>query len=160
MMIREKPARKRTGFDKRKGLLMGRKILHAFSIKKLHLNIDTDDFTLNAFSYPVGFIKTNQLIDRGSWVVLLLVSAWLFSIFYEYLSQFTRISSGGTNSQYSWYFILKRLPIYVLIWAIYDFVTYCNKGFHCCRKSAIGHISGSVHYWQIIVQEFIISISI
>ena len=50
---REKPVRKRTGFDKRKGLLMGRKILHAFSIKKLHLNIDTDDFTLNAWLIPV-----------------------------------------------------------------------------------------------------------
>jgi len=32
---------------------MGRNILHAIRVRKLHLNIDTNDFTLNAWLIPV-----------------------------------------------------------------------------------------------------------
>ncbi len=32
---------------------MGKNLLHAFRIRKLHLNIDTDDYALNAWLIPV-----------------------------------------------------------------------------------------------------------
>jgi len=35
------------------GMNLGRNMLQAFRIRKLHLNIDTDDFTLNALLIPV-----------------------------------------------------------------------------------------------------------
>lgn len=49
----EKSPRKKRSFKLRGGMKMGREILHAFRIRKLHLNIDTDDFTLNAWLIPV-----------------------------------------------------------------------------------------------------------
>jgi len=45
--------RKKRPFKLRGGINMGRNILHAFRVRKLHLNIDTNDFTLNAWLIPV-----------------------------------------------------------------------------------------------------------
>ena len=50
---REKPLREKRGFKPLEGINMGRNFLHAFRIRKLHLDIDTDDFTLNAQLIPV-----------------------------------------------------------------------------------------------------------
>jgi hypothetical protein len=50
---KEKSPRKKRSLKLRGGMNMGRNILHAFRIRKLHLNIDTDDFTLNAWLVPV-----------------------------------------------------------------------------------------------------------
>jgi hypothetical protein len=49
----EKSPRKKPSFNLRNGMNMGRNMLHAFRIRKLHLNIDTDDFSLNAWLIPV-----------------------------------------------------------------------------------------------------------
>ena len=49
--------RKKTGKKRAirpsEGLSMGKNLLHAFRIRKLHLNIDTDDYALNAWLIPV-----------------------------------------------------------------------------------------------------------
>ena len=49
----EKPRRKKRAIRPSEGLSMGKNMLHAFRIRKLHLNIDTDDYTLNAWLIPV-----------------------------------------------------------------------------------------------------------
>ena len=49
----EKSPRKKSSFKLRNGMKMGRNMLHAFRIRKLYLNIDTDDFSLNAWLIPV-----------------------------------------------------------------------------------------------------------
>jgi len=50
---KERPLRKKRSFKLRGGMKMGRNLLHAFRIRKLQLNIDTNDFTLNAWLIPV-----------------------------------------------------------------------------------------------------------
>jgi len=49
----EKPARKKRSFKLSDGMPLGKSIMHAFRIRKLHLNLDTDDFALNAWLVPV-----------------------------------------------------------------------------------------------------------
>lgn len=49
---KEKTTKKKSKLSIRGGWLMGRNVLHAFSIRKLHLNMDSDDFTLNAWLIP------------------------------------------------------------------------------------------------------------
>ncbi len=49
----EKSPRKKRSLMSPGGLNLGRNMLQAFRIRKLHLNIDTDDFTLNAWLIPV-----------------------------------------------------------------------------------------------------------
>ncbi len=50
---KEKSPRKKRSLKLRGGMNMGRNILHAIRVRKLHLNIDTNDFTLNAWLIPV-----------------------------------------------------------------------------------------------------------
>ncbi len=50
---KEKSPRKKRSFKLRGGMNMGRNILHAIRIRKLHLNVDTNDFTVNAWLIPV-----------------------------------------------------------------------------------------------------------
>ncbi|MFO7669171.1 MAG: hypothetical protein R6W31_05900 [Bacteroidales bacterium] len=49
----KKSPRKKRSLMSPVGMNLGRNMLQAFRIRKLHLNIDTDDFTLNAWLIPV-----------------------------------------------------------------------------------------------------------
>jgi hypothetical protein len=50
----DKPAKKKKRrFRMGKGMKMGRKVLRAFRIRRMYLDIDTDDFILNAQLIPV-----------------------------------------------------------------------------------------------------------
>ncbi|MCP4310623.1 MAG: hypothetical protein GY790_05125 [Bacteroidetes bacterium] len=48
----EKPPRKKRSFKLSNGMSMGKNIMHSFRIRKLHLDIDTDDYALNAWLIP------------------------------------------------------------------------------------------------------------
>ena len=50
---KEKTKRKKRSFKASEGLSLGRNMLHAIRIRKLHLDVDTDDFTLNAWLIPI-----------------------------------------------------------------------------------------------------------
>lgn len=49
---KEKTRAKKRSFKLTEGLDLGKNILHAFRIRKLHMDIDTNDFTLNAWLIP------------------------------------------------------------------------------------------------------------
>ena len=53
---RRKPKEKSTGkkrhFKLNEGWILGRNIMHAFRVRKLHMDIDTNDFNLNAWLIP------------------------------------------------------------------------------------------------------------
>ncbi len=49
---KEKSTAKKRSFNFKEGWGLGKNILHAFRIKKLHMDIDTNDFTLNAWLIP------------------------------------------------------------------------------------------------------------
>lgn len=48
-----KPRQRKRAFKPLQGLSMGRNMMHAIRIRKLYLDVDTDDFTLNAWLIPV-----------------------------------------------------------------------------------------------------------
>ena len=50
---KEKSSKKKRPFSASKGLSLARNMGHALRIRKLHLDIDTDDYTLNAWLIPV-----------------------------------------------------------------------------------------------------------
>ncbi len=50
---REKSRTKKRSFNLKGGWKLGRNIMHAFCIRKLHMDVDTNDFTLNAWLIPV-----------------------------------------------------------------------------------------------------------
>ena len=49
---KEKTKAKKRSFKLTEGWELGKNIMHAFRIRKLHMDIDTDDFTLNAWLIP------------------------------------------------------------------------------------------------------------
>lgn len=49
---KEKTRAKKRSFKLTEGWKLGKNIMHAFRIRKLHMDIDTDDFTLNAWLIP------------------------------------------------------------------------------------------------------------
>jgi hypothetical protein len=51
--VKEKPRRRKRAIKPLQGLNMGRNMMHAIRIRKLYLDVDTDDFTLNAWLIPV-----------------------------------------------------------------------------------------------------------
>ena len=50
---KEKTIKRKSFMKLSEGLGLGRNIIHAFRIRKLHMNIDTDDYTMNAWLIPV-----------------------------------------------------------------------------------------------------------
>ncbi len=50
---KKKDGEKKRRFKAQEGLSLGRNIMHALRIRKLHLDIDTDDYSLNAWLIPV-----------------------------------------------------------------------------------------------------------
>jgi len=58
----EKPRRKKKSYKPSEGLNLGRNMLHALKIRKLHLDIDTDDYTLNAWLIPVFSVVSSENI--------------------------------------------------------------------------------------------------
>ena len=49
---KEKSSAKKRSINLKGGWKLGRNVMHAFRIRKLYMDIDTDDFTLNAWLIP------------------------------------------------------------------------------------------------------------